>query len=350
MQKKKILITFFITAFFAVNLFLAVNNALSIAPPTVGHSFTCYGYVKDGRGVAVSGATIKIIDPYEGIVRGTTTSSSTGYYSLTVYTNDYENYKVQASKSGYFTSTVYVYSSGSHRVDFTLLSTTPHSFTVEGYVRTKDGKIVAGATVSIKDRDISKTTQTNSQGYYRLVASTIYYYHCPVKVSKNGLYTQTKTAYTSGTHQLDFTMNYIYSVDTPSETIVLGSYAPYPWIYRTYYLTITTTVYRDQFGGGYIGSQTITMTYVNSYIAPAEKTIFTVAYNDGVESYWKAYDPIVYDNSYIRLSSEDTSVSDSFSYFAGEFGQQNTLLKMHVYYTVNSRYVDLCYITYEFLF
>ncbi len=349
MQKKKILITFFITAFFAVNLFLAVNNALSFAPPSVGHSFTCYGYVKDGRGVVLSGATIKIISP-DGIVYGTTTTGSNGYYSLKIYTNDYENYKVQASKSGYYTKATYLYSSGSYRVDFTLLSTTPHNFIVEGYVKTKDGKIVAGATVLIDDNYIEATTTTNLQGYYRFEISTIYYYHCSIMVSKSGYHNEIKTVYTDGIHRLDFTINYVYSEETISETITLGSYAPWPWVYRTYYLTITTTVYRDNFGGGYIGSQTITMTYENSYFAPAEETIFTVAYNDGVESYWKAYSPVVYDNSYIRLSSKDSSVSDSFSYFDGEFGQQNTLLKMHVYYTVNGRYVDLGYITYEFLF
>ncbi|MBD3190792.1 MAG: hypothetical protein GF308_09120 [Candidatus Heimdallarchaeota archaeon] len=97
-----------------------IGQVLSVAPPPSTHLLSSYGYVRSITGKPLAGATVKVYD-IDGILVGSTTTSSSGYYFMKIYTYHYATFTVKASKSGgYNSQTATIYSSGSQRKDFSL--------------------------------------------------------------------------------------------------------------------------------------------------------------------------------------------------------------------------------------
>ena len=186
-------------------------NARGIYKPPIGgmHTFTSYGYVKDTSGNPIRGATVRVTygDPATGIYRTATTSSS-GYYSISVTTSLYVSCTIRAYKSGYYSQTKSVYSKGTRRIDFSLTAiAVPHTFTCYGYVRSVIGTPIEGVTTKLQyGSTIYDTDVTGSNGYYYMSISTTLYRTFSLKAEKSGYVTQYRSVYSSGTRRVDVTL------------------------------------------------------------------------------------------------------------------------------------------------
>ena len=97
-----------------ISVYSKGTNRRDFSLSVANHAVTVKGYVRDQiTGAPIVGATVKLSSP-SGSISKTTTTSSSGYYSVYVYTTDYTNYNVEYSKANYNTKTIQVYSSGTH--------------------------------------------------------------------------------------------------------------------------------------------------------------------------------------------------------------------------------------------
>lgn len=319
--------------------------------PVGSHIFKCYGYVKDSfTGAALSGATVKLSSPTTGGLSKTVTTSLSGYYSISFATNEYKYYNLQASKSNYFTEVKQVYSSGYNRKDFNLVDINMHTFTVEGCVKNiYSGVGISEAIVTLTGEGIDETTSTDYYGYYYISVETPVNTIYLLTVSKTDYQVQTKNVFSSeGTHQVDFYLEPIYDLETTTETTMLYTDGIFFIGQRHYYLEVTTTYYTDNFGE-FISSQSLRLYTTTVWTLPPAIMDFTVSYNDGSLSYWKAYSPDEYDNDYMEITGTSTEDTDTFDSFSSVYGQKYVMLRYHSSFVFNGQYYDLGYHTYEFL-
>jgi len=123
------------------------------------HGYTTFtGYVKDKVNNALSGATVLISDNM-GNFLGSTTTSASGYYSLSVTLTGYSPYYVTATKAGYVGDTKTVTGGGSN--DFSLYGY------LNGYVKDSQNNAISGVTVRIyHNTELLGSASTQSSGYY----------------------------------------------------------------------------------------------------------------------------------------------------------------------------------------
>jgi len=188
-------------------------NVLSIAPPTSKYTITCTGYVKDrDTGAGISGATVRLSEPETGISITFTTSSS-GYYSVSISTFSFISYTLKVERSGYISQTKTYYSPGSYSYTFNLYSQI-YTIMCNGYVlNINTGSPVVDGLITIKElgTGLSKTVLTNSIGYYTLYFQTTSYTAYELKFTKSGYVTLTKSYNAPGTYSYNFNVNAIYS-------------------------------------------------------------------------------------------------------------------------------------------
>ncbi|NHJ86729.1 MAG: hypothetical protein FK734_14795 [Asgard group archaeon] len=192
------------------SLMLTIGVTVKSAAPST-HYFRCSGYIKTTSGVGISGATVKMYDS-EMIVRSSYTTSASGYYSVSCYTSDYTNYKIEVTKDGYITQSVYRYSSGTYTINFNLVSTT---CSISGYVHKDHSDLrVSSADVKLYSPSgaILRTALTNSEGYFNVYGSSQTAGNFRLVISKSGYDTITKY-YSSGTYT-DVTINFMITDNT----------------------------------------------------------------------------------------------------------------------------------------
>ncbi|MFW9923996.1 MAG: carboxypeptidase-like regulatory domain-containing protein, partial [Candidatus Thorarchaeota archaeon] len=125
-----------------------VTNTKSIAPPSNGYTITCYGYVKDyNTNTGIYGVSVVLRDTLYGITK-TVTTSSTGYYSVSITVPSYLRFTLTVSKSGYITQSKSFTRTGSYRSDFLFCKTGTHIVTCTGYVLDGHyGFVLSGAII-----------------------------------------------------------------------------------------------------------------------------------------------------------------------------------------------------------
>ncbi len=173
--------------FVLLPLFIGTLTIINVQGNT---TFT--GYVKDKSNNAISGATVLISDSL-GYILGYTSTSSTGYYSLSVSLSGYSPYYLSASKTGYEPDTKTVTGGGTN--NFNLYGY------VDGYVKDSQNDAISGATVKVYRYSILLgSTTTSSSGYYYIQISN---HPTSVKAQKFGFRDYSKSISTTGRHNMN---------------------------------------------------------------------------------------------------------------------------------------------------
>jgi hypothetical protein len=85
------------------------------------HTVTCSGQVIDDEtGQGMNAASVRLYSPVTSSFTTTVTTDTDGFYSASLYTYEYTDYKLEASKPQYKPRTETVYSEGSYVIDFEL--------------------------------------------------------------------------------------------------------------------------------------------------------------------------------------------------------------------------------------
>lgn len=174
-------------------------------PRTVTYS----GYVKNTDGVKLSGATVRF---YSGSsLKRTTTTSSTGYYSIA--TIQYSTPILKVSKSDYITQTKSVSINGGS-YNFYLEQDIPVYPTYTGYIRNTDGVAIENAFVQLFSGGVQVSTDySDSYGHY--CVGNDYVISPILRAEKTGCIAQTKSVSTNGG-------SYSFNLVEPSTPIYTG--------------------------------------------------------------------------------------------------------------------------------
>ncbi len=145
---------------------------VTILPPKSAFAaiYTLSGYVQNSSGTALIGATVEIKNPSTNAIVESTTTDSSGDYSLNVNEGTYNVQITPASGSG-FSPAVAVNQviSGNKTLNFVLAPT--GSFTMSGHVYNALGSPLENQTITLRDPDtnaVVASTTSNSVGYYSL--------------------------------------------------------------------------------------------------------------------------------------------------------------------------------------
>ncbi|MCK4613770.1 MAG: carboxypeptidase regulatory-like domain-containing protein, partial [Thermoplasmata archaeon] len=167
-------------------VFLMLGAALvAFTTPAMGDSSTkIYGYVREkGSNDPIVNATITISCNENETY--TTYTGRDGYYDQQVEGD--RNYTVTAEKEGYKSQTKYVYVKDGEekQVDFYLEKEGGEKTILKGYTKEKDGgDHIPYVDITITKGNYSKTTQSNSDGYYKVELPEGGTYH--VRAEKDG--------------------------------------------------------------------------------------------------------------------------------------------------------------------
>ncbi|NHK32824.1 MAG: hypothetical protein FK730_15850 [Asgard group archaeon] len=162
------------------------------------HGYTTFtGYVKDKSNNAISGATVVIADSLYNIL-GSTYTSGSGYYSLSVYLSGYSPYYLSAVKTGYETDTKIVTGGGPN--DFSLYGY------VNGYVKDTQDNTISGALVRVYlNLELLGSTTSQGNGYYYIQID-----NTPTKLTatKDPYRDFSQSISTTGTHNIAMGIRY----------------------------------------------------------------------------------------------------------------------------------------------
>lgn len=184
-----------VSIFLIIGIFvILMGSTFSIigaqARPTEPIFPTYTGYVRSTSGTALSGALVRL---YSGGVQVSTDyTDSNGYYCVG---NDYVSSPyLKVEKTGYITQTRSVSSSGG-TYNFYLQSNVYPTYT--GYVRNRNGVLVANALVRLYSGGVQVCTDyTDSNGYYCVGNDHVSSPY--IKVEKDPLVPQTRSVSSSG--------------------------------------------------------------------------------------------------------------------------------------------------------
>ena len=148
------------------------------------------GYVRSTSGAALSGALVRLYSG--GVIVSTDYTDSNGYYCVG---NDYVSSPyLKVEKTGYLTQTRTVSTRGGTYNFYLQRNVIP---TYEGYVRNRNGVLVANALVRLYSGGVQVCTDyTDSNGYY--CVGNDYVSSPYIKVEKDPLVPQTKSVSSSG--------------------------------------------------------------------------------------------------------------------------------------------------------
>ncbi|MFX1255190.1 MAG: carboxypeptidase-like regulatory domain-containing protein [Promethearchaeota archaeon] len=221
--KKKTFFIFILALWLVLILYTSIN-ANSIAP---GYTITCNGYVRDlNTNNPISNVKVTLKEIELGFSK-TTYTNSKGLYSVTLSTPSYYKFKLTVSKSGWVSKSATYYRPGTYTKNFHLYPTSAQLITCYGYVQDNFGNKIPEATIRLSEitASVSKTTKSNSNGYY-----SIQYYATSLvlfrqEVMKNNFGNQLFYYSSGGTHRKDITLieapgiyNDIRNVGSASQT------------------------------------------------------------------------------------------------------------------------------------
>ncbi|MFW9845639.1 MAG: hypothetical protein ACFFD6_02740, partial [Candidatus Thorarchaeota archaeon] len=155
-KRRFVMLATFVAFMIVFQSFVYVTARPPIPEPPGVETFRAYGYVRIyGTSTPIPGATVQIYE--NSMLRGTTYTSSTGYFSIYVSGREWSDWFAKVTKSGYQTA----WGSGvpdhdTRRINMGVIYMTPAQiqYTIHGYVREilpdgSPGDPISGATVNL---------------------------------------------------------------------------------------------------------------------------------------------------------------------------------------------------------